>query len=72
MTFKIVIVLVMAIYGVVGLCVPQLLMRLGRPFPGRNSWVLGGAFYANELRTRTTSGVFLAIAVLGFALIMGS
>jgi hypothetical protein len=72
MTFKILVVLAMAIYGIVGLSAPRLLMRIGRPLPGRNSWALGGAFYANEFRTRVTSAAFLAIAVLGLVLIVGS
>jgi hypothetical protein len=72
MTFKIALVVAMAVYGIVGLLAPQLLMRIGRPFPGRQSWLLGGALYANEFRTRVTSGAFLAVAALGFALLIAS
>ena len=56
----------LAAYGAFGLTFPRTVMGF-RSFPGRNSWITGGALYKTPARTRLTCGFLLGIALFGFA-----
>jgi hypothetical protein len=54
-----------ASYGVIGLVSPRTVMNL-RVYPGKDSWLTGGAFYKTETRARLTSGCLLAVSLFVF------
>lgn len=52
-------------YGVIGLVSPKTVMGF-RVYPGKDSWLTGGALYRTEKRARLISSCLLAVSLFAF------